>query len=186
MRSVQDIINSQGSPWKTEGAFWSWLRGGLRRGIWEKSPVKLSYIKENRIKVPLGRETKGNPAGMVWGGQCKNCGELFRQCEMEVDHVQRASQKPIKEDLIGFIRGLAFVTHEDLSLICKTCHRTKSYAEREGKSFEEAKAIKLAIAACKQPTSDQVKELTDFGYDASMLTNAKKRRQCYEHYYSSN
>ena len=37
--------------WKTESEFMSWIRGGIRR-IWSKHPVKLEFIKQNRVKIP--------------------------------------------------------------------------------------------------------------------------------------
>jgi hypothetical protein len=54
--------------WSSESAYMSWLRGGLRRYLWSKNPVKLEFIKQNRIKIP-----NPNPKGKVkevWGGVC--------------------------------------------------------------------------------------------------------------------
>jgi len=183
MRKLEELISSKDTPWKTEGAFWNYIRGGLRRGLWEKLPVKLEFIKAKRERVPLGKKTKSNPDGLVWGGRCETCGGVFKQSELQVDHRARASQKPLREDLEGFIRGLVFVLFEDLAIICKDCHKIKNLAEREGIPFGKAKAIKLAIAATKQSIKIQREELKTFGFDDSMTNNATNRRKAYEEYY---
>ena len=32
--------------WKTKAAFFAWLRGGLRRAVWEKYPPKIKFKNE--------------------------------------------------------------------------------------------------------------------------------------------
>lgn len=48
------------SIWKTKSSFFSWLRGGIRRSLWNKSPIKLEYIKKHRKRIP-----NPNPKGKV-------------------------------------------------------------------------------------------------------------------------
>lgn len=186
MNSVEDLVESQDTPWKTEGAYWTWVRGGLRSGLWNKHPVKLAYIKFARERVPLGSKTKKNPTGMVWGGVCETCGNQFRENQLQVDHIERAGKSHLKEDLEGFIFRMINVTFSDLALICKPCHTTKSHAERYGMTYEEALIAKKVIASTKKSTAEQIKELTALGYTASMTSNAKKRKECYEDYYKEN
>ena len=37
--------------WKSESAFMSWLRGGIRR-MWSHHPVRIEFMKQNRIRIP--------------------------------------------------------------------------------------------------------------------------------------
>ena len=51
--------------WKTESTFLSWIRGNVRRNLWSRHPVKIEFIKNNRIRIP-----NPNPKGKakeVWG-----------------------------------------------------------------------------------------------------------------------
>lgn len=183
MRSVSEVVSSIGSKWKTEASFWAWLRGGLRNGCWNKHPIKLAFINHSRQRVPLGKVTEGNPLGLVWGGKCEKCFQIFRQNELEVDHIHQASEKPLREDVEGFLKSMVLVTFEDLQLVCKPCHKTKSYAERQGISFDQAKAIKAALADCKLPVSRQIKLLQEAGFPDRLTTNQASRRKCFEEWH---
>ena len=133
--------------WKTESSFMSWLRGGIRR-IWAKHPVKLDFIKQNRVKIP-----NPNPNGRVktvWGGKCALTGEYFVLNELECDHKVGNSSLKSVEDIQSFIEGVLLVTADDLQLVSKEAHKIKSYAEKQGISFEEAKIEKEVIEIIKQ------------------------------------
>lgn len=173
MREVEEIIASPDSPWKTESNFWTYLRGGIRRGLWNKHPLKLTKLKSERFKAPLGRVTKANPKGLVWACKCSLCGNTFRESYCEVDHINEASDVPLKEDMEGFIRRLVFILLEDLQIVCKDCHKIKSYSERQGISFEEAKATKFAISLEKE------KKVIDYLDENGIIPakNARLRRQ---------
>ena len=72
-----------GSPWKTESAFWGWVRGVLRKG-WSKHPIKLEYIKRNRRRI---KNPTGNPRfPEVWGMNCTVCKKDHVQANIEIDH----------------------------------------------------------------------------------------------------
>ena len=133
--------------WKTESSFMSWLRGGIRR-IWAKHPVKLDFIKQNRVKIP-----NPNPNGRVktvWGGKCALTGEYFVLNELECDHKVGNSSLKSVEDIQSFVEGVLLVTADDLQLVSKEAHKIKSYAEKQGISFEEAKVEKEVIELIKQ------------------------------------
>lgn len=136
--------------WATESAYMSWLRGGIRRYLWAKNPVKLEFIKQNRIKIP-----NPNPKGKikeVWGGVCALTGNTYPIGDMEVDHrIGNHSLKSL-DDLVPFIKGIVMITLEDLQLVSKEAHKVKSYAEKYNISFNEAKATKQAIEIIKNKT----------------------------------
>lgn len=134
--------------WSSESAYMSWLRGGLRRYLWSKNPVKLEFIKQNRIKIP-----NPNPKGKVkevWGGVCALTGETHVIGDMEVDHISGNHSLKTLDDLVPFVKGIVMVTLEDLQLVSKEAHKIKSYAEKQGISFEEAKIEKEVIELIKQ------------------------------------
>ena len=134
--------------WATESAYMSWLRGGIRRYLWSKNPVKLEFIKQNRIKIP-----NPNPKGKVkevWGGVCALTGNTCPIGDMEVDHKEGNHSLKTLDDLVPFVKGIVMITLDDLQLVSKEAHKIKSYAEKQGISFEEAKIEKEVIEIIKQ------------------------------------
>ena len=160
--------------WKTQSAFFSYLRGGFRKGIWMRNPVKLEFIKLNRVKAPVGKPTKKEPDGaMVWAGKCSYCKEIKRQPELQVDHVHGEMKLTCADDIALFVQRLSFVSFEDLQIVCKPCHKDLTYSERYGVSMEEARATKTAIALQKNKLDKKWLE----EYDIPLESNAKLRRQ---------
>ena len=134
--------------WATESAYMSWLRGGIRRYLWSKNPVKLEFIKQNRVKIP-----NPNPKGKVkevWGGVCALTGKTYPIGDMEVDHKEGNHSLKTLDDLVPFVKGIVMITLDDLQLVSKEAHKIKSYAEKQGISFEEAKIEKEVIEIIKQ------------------------------------
>lgn len=157
--------------WKTESAFLSWIRGGIRRSLWNRHPVKLEFIKRNRTKIP-----NPNPRGKlkeVWGATCNITGEILPLKCLEVDHIQGNHSLRSLNDLQSFIEGIVLVKMEDLQFVSKEAHKVKSYAEKEGITFEEAYNVKRAIELVK--TKQDKQWLIDRGITPA--SNQAARRQ---------
>lgn len=168
--------------WKTKAAFFNWMRGQMRRA-WVRHPVKVSYMRLHRFKAPLGKPTFKFPDGkMIWATHCETCGKLCKEGDTEVDHVKGAGSFQGWEDFERWMHGLMHINHDSLEIICKPCHRIKSYADQHHLSFEDAKLEKKVIAFCKQKASVQSRKLHTYGYPISKITNAKMRREAYKHY----
>lgn len=151
----------------------SFIRGGVRRGLWMRHPVKLEFLNKNRVKAPIGRKTKKYPDGQpVWACQCSQCKGMFQQKDVEVDHITGNHSLKTIDDLDNFLRQIVYINDDELQIICKGCHKIKSYAERMGIPFEEAKAIKDAIAIEKDNPRQW---LEDRG--TIPASNATKRRE---------
>lgn len=162
--------------WSSESAYMSWLRGGLRRYLWAKNPVKLEFIKQNRIKIP-----NPNPKGKVkevWGGVCALTGETHVIGDMEVDHISGNHSLKTLDDLVPFVKGIVMITLEDLQLVSKEAHKIKSYAEKQGISFEEAEAEKFALQLIKEKKDKEYCLLHSLPVES---TQAKRRKTVVEH-----
>lgn len=135
--------------WKTESAFLSFIRGGIRRYLWSKNPVKLEFVKESRVKLvnTSTRSKKAHP--FVWGFVCEHCKKSFKGSACEVDHKRGEHSLRNVSDIQRFVEGIVFVKKEDLQILCKPCHKAKTYAEREGMSVEQAIIEKGVIEICK-------------------------------------
>lgn len=135
--------------WKTQAAFMSWVRGGIRGGLWKKHPVKLEFLKENMVLVPNTNPRSMKRFPMVKAARCALCKRVTPQKDVEVDHLTGNHSLRSMDDLRAFIEAMIMVTKEDLQLVCKPCHKVKSYAEKQGISFELAQATKEAIVLQK-------------------------------------
>ncbi len=158
------------TPWKTKSEFMSYIRGCLRKS-WNQHPVKLSVLKNQRKQVP-----NPNPRGnkkTVWGFECPLCGTEDVIKNAQVDHKKPAGTLRDISDIQQFAENLLVVVEEDLQLICKGCNSTLAYADKQGLSFEEAKATKQAIAIQKQ--KQDISWLKTAGITPA--SNAKARRQ---------
>lgn len=167
--------------WKTESAFLSFIRGGIRRHLWSKNPIKLEFMKANKVAIPNTNPKSMKRFPTVAGGCCEACGGLFKQTELEVDH--RTGEHSLKslDDLQKFVEGIVLVRKADLALLCKPCHKIKTYAERYGLTIAEAGPIKQAIEFEKKGVKKVVAFLKENGYNAG--SNADKRRdQLIEHF----
>lgn len=159
--------------WKSDAAFLSWLRGGIRRSLWNRSPVKIEFIKRNRYKIP-----NPNPKAaikMVWGGRCALTGVELPLKNLEVDHVKGNHSLRSISDIQSFVEGIVLVSVNDLQFVSKDAHKIKSYAEKHGLTFKEANAHKQAIDVEKKKVKYVLSFLTKAGYTPG--SNAKARRQ---------
>lgn len=162
----------EGSPWKTRSAYLNYIRGGIRRGLWNRSPVKIKFLMENRFKManPNPRSSKRFPE--TWGAKCATCQNTFPLKDTEVDHLVGNNSLKGFEDISSFITSIVTVTPDDLQILCKECHKNKSYAEKSGVSFEQAVAIRKAIDICKK--KEEKGWLLERGIEPA--SNAAKRR----------
>lgn len=135
--------------WSTKSKFMSWVRGGIRSGLWKRHPVKLEYMKSKTVLVENTnpRSMKAHPK--VKACACEICGEVVTLANIEVDHVKGNHSLKSMDDLRSFIEGMIMVRFEDLQMVCKPCHKIKTHAEKKGLSFEDARIDKQMIDICK-------------------------------------
>lgn len=158
--------------WKSQAAFMSWCRGGIRRSLWNKSPIKINFIKKHRIRIANPKKNKRSPAE-VWGAKCELCSREFVLREIQVDHKIGNHKLTEINDIQSFIESIVMVEDKDLQLICKKCHKIKTHAERMDISFEEAAKEKKIIAYMKLKSDEQIKILTEY----KLPTNNTKIRK---------
>jgi len=133
--------------WKTEASFWAYLRGGLRRAVWEKSPIKLDFKNKDVKKPPEGYTGRAKS-----GKDCALSGEWLCKSKLQVDHKKGNISLLSWEDVLPFILHLV-PKPEEMQLVGVEAHKIKSYAERYGMTFEEAVVEKKVIKAAKDANS---------------------------------
>lgn len=166
----------EGNPWGTESKFVVWVRGVLRKG-WSKYPLKIAFKNSKRIRIKNTNKRSSKRFPEVWAIHCENCGEVFRQEQIEVDHIGEQGTFTKLEDVKGYVEHLFMLTYEDMRCVCKKCHKTISYSQRTGMTFERAAQEKKVIEVCKLPVKNQLAILKDFGYNNEQCSNQEKRRK---------
>ena len=147
--------NYEGSIWKSESAWFSWIRSALRRS-WNRHPTKIAKLKKELIQIPNPNPKSSTRFPTVKGGKCSCCGGVFplsggkkegkHKVTIQVDHLEPAGSLRDIKHLQGFVERLFCVGLEDLALVCSVCNKTKDYAWKTGLSFDVAKADKEAKA----------------------------------------
>ena len=107
----------------TESMFWSFIRSGLRqKSRWWKP------ITECKLKAK--RKYKGPNKRQKFEYQCSICKEWFAEKNVNVDHIIGAGSLNCADDLPGFVNRL-FCEHENLQVLCKTCHDAKTKLDKK-------------------------------------------------------
>lgn len=136
-----------GVPWKTEAAFYGWVRGQLRKG-WSRHPVKNLLIQNNRFKKDNGKGRK------TWHLECDICKQDTPQTKIQIDHIHPAGSLKTTEDIGKFVERLYFVTFDTIRPLCIPCHEIITFAERKGITFEEAIIEKQVVDIMKKSVHD--------------------------------
>lgn len=165
---VKKILKQYPEIFPTEASFWSYLRSAFRQGLWNKSRIKLQFKNTTTSPPPLGYTGKGRK-----GHYCALTGEWVPVSKSEVDHIKGNVSLRSEMDIVPFIIHM-LATEDELCIVGKEAHRIKSYGERMGLSFEDARATKLAISLCKN--NEDKKWLENYGI-VPASTKAKRREQ---------
>jgi hypothetical protein len=154
--------------WKTKSAFFTYLRGAIRKSVWNLYPPKLDFKNKVCKPPPEGIETRAKT-----GAFCALSGEWVGKSKGEIDHKVGNVSLNDWEDLLPFVEHLCLRCEGDnLQLVTKEAHKIKSYAEKHNISYQEAKIQKETINICK---GDEKEWLLERGITPA--SNAKKRRQ---------
>lgn len=167
-KKLKEPWQSYPTIWKDEKAFMAYLRGAFR-AVWSKYPAKLEWKKQQMVKPPAGYTGRAKTVGY-----CAYCDQMFSASSLEVDHIEQAGSFGNKEEAVQWFWRL-LDTNDNWCLACIPCHKIKSYAERMGISFQDAKIAKQVIAFSKESVAEQTKILANFGRKDSR-TKAERRR----------
>lgn len=162
--------------WKNKSAFYNWLRGNIRRSVWNRHPTKVEYVKSKRFLIPNPRK-KGKRE--IWGCKCEICNKVYPQKGVQVDHIEGAGSLNEAEDIQGFMERLAIVDFSGVQILCKECHSYKTHAERSGVSFEESRREAPLRKFLALPAAKQKLFLTKNGVSRGAMNNEKVREASY-------
>lgn len=174
---LEEILEKHPDLWNTKSKYLSFIRGGIRRGCWEKHPVKLQVINQRRVQIPNPNPRGNKPT--VWGCQCEVCEGLFKQSDIQVDHIRSHFSKFTDiNDIQSFVIDMVMVTKDDLRLVCKGCHEIISQSQKDGTTFEEAKIKKEFTKIVKE--KKVLDKLNEFGVVSIPKLKKDKEALLYE------
>lgn len=153
--------------WPTKSKFYTWLRGALRNAVWNKSPIKITF-KNNACSKPPDDYTGRAKSGAY----CALSGDWDGKSALQVDHIIGNISLNDEDDILDFLKHL-IPPPNTLQLVTKEAHKIKSYAEKQGITFEEAWIQKQAIALI---SSKQDKAFIQ-AKGVTPASNAKARRE---------
>ena len=161
--------------WPTKSKFYTWLRGSLRKSVWNTSPIKIQFKNQNCSPPPLGYNGRAKS-----GAYCALSGDWDGKSALQVDHVVGNVSLNDEDDILEFIKHL-IPPPNSLQLVTKEAHKIKSYAEKQGITYSEADIEKKVIAIIKEKKDYSF--LLSKGIEPSK--NAKKRREQLVEYFKS-
>lgn len=154
--------------WKTKSAFFTWMRGCLRRAVWERYPIKIEFKNEHCKPPPedyTGRAKSGE--------YCSLSGEWTGKSAAEIDHIVGNVSLNDYSDIEDFVRHMC-TKKSNMAFVSKPAHKIKSYSEKMGISYEEAVIQKEVIAICKEKADFQDKFIKL--NNGNPCKNSKERR----------
>ena len=142
----------------------SWWRTAVRQ-MFSNSIFYRKYIEDQStlVKNENTRSMKRYP--MVKRFTCVICGEQFGSGGIELDHIDGGNTNKSLADADSFMKSIMFVTPDDIQVLCKDkhkvvnkkkvfvsfgCHSIKTLMQKQGCSFEEARARKEYLLIVKE------------------------------------
>lgn len=107
-------------PQWTTARFWSYIRSALRRA-WTRWPPRYKALNKAAVKY------RGKDKRRKYSYRCAHCKKLFKQNEVQVDHIIACGTLRDYQDLPGFVQRM-FVSEDKLQVLCKSCHKKKEEA----------------------------------------------------------
>jgi len=145
------------------------LRSAIK-AIWMRHPTKLSLLYKNTV---VDDDPKSRTK---WLFPCNICKGLFKGADIQCDHKIGENSLLSFSDIEVFAKSILGVSWDDLQLLCVECHSYKTYSERYGVSFEQAKALKDVIAVTKLTAAKQKKWLSERGVKPASNQNGRTKQ----------
>ena len=165
--------------WKNMSQYLGWVRGQLRKS-WSDYPVRKNFKSETLLLISQAQKDSGDfHPSTKKVGMCVMCEEFMAGSKLEVDHITPSDGCKTKEEAESFLWYCMNPLKGDMQLVCKPCHKVKTYSERMNTSFDEAVLAKKAIAFSKLPINKQKEYLLLHSVEEKSMMNAKARKGAY-------
>ena len=128
----------------------------MLREAWGSSIFKQEFLKRNSQLVVNDNPRSKKRYPQVRKFKCAICGGLFGSTEVELDHLESENALTKYEHINDFMKSIVLTSPDKLQVLCKDkrtkklgvtrfgCHSIKTFSERYGVTFDEARAEKEA------------------------------------------
>lgn len=167
LKEFMKKLNEDGSP--QEKHVVSVVRSAIRQA-WMKSDVKLAYLYSKTIPdMDDSTRTK-------WLVKCEICEGLFKLSDVEIDHKYAGNKYPFTkvEHFQDYFSNILMVGFNDLQILCKDDHLTKTLSESLNISFDDAKIEREVIQICKMKAAQIDKWLGERGLKVAKNPQARR------------
>lgn len=111
----------------TEARYWQTVRSALRLAFKFWRPLQEAKKRSRkRMRPPSG----GRPIYMY---KCSKCEGMYREKEVQVDHIIPVGELRCLEDLAPFLERLTSEYVSSYRVLCKDCHQKVTNKERSDK-----------------------------------------------------
>ena len=123
----QSLKTRDGGEW-TDARFRSFVISALRAAS-RRYPPKYKALKNAFV----GKKINAKSNKMAMHYKCAACRKIFVAVDVQVDHIE-----PVVDPIKGFETWDIFINRlfceiENLQVLCKPCHKTKTENERKAK-----------------------------------------------------
>jgi hypothetical protein len=167
LKEFMKRLNEDGSP--QEKHVVAVVRSAIRQA-WMKSDVKLAYLYSKTIP-DLDDSTRTK-----WLVRCEICEGLFKLSDVEIDHKYAGNKYPFTkaEHFQDYFDNILMVGFDDLQILCKDDHLSKTLSESLNISFDDAKIEREVIKICKLKAAEIDKWLGDRGIKVAKSPQARR------------
>lgn len=145
----------------------------MLREAWGSSIFKQEFLKRNSQLVVNDNPRSKKRYPQVRKFKCAICGGLFGSTDVELDHLESENALTKYEHINDFMKSIVLTSPDKLQVLCKDkrtkklgvtrfgCHSIKTFSERYGVTFDEARLKKEYIHICKDKKLliDKIREL---------------------------
>ena len=112
------------------------MRDAVRKK-WMYSPTKLAFLLQSRIP------DMDNSTRTKWLQRCNICDNLFKEGDVNVDHVKGEKQFTEWSEAKSYASSILDVAFSRLQILCIECHKSKSRCEALGIDWTTEEGWKL-------------------------------------------
>lgn len=176
---IEQHLKQLAKDWDlSEKEIMTWWRGAVRR-MFAKSPPMLKFVQDNTIVVVNDNPRSKKRFPKVKKFKCAMDDKLYGSNFVEVDHIVGENACAKFSDAESFLTNIVFIAPTDLQILSKDNHKIKTYAERHGYSFNEARVRKEVIALEKSGKLKQtlVDIIQQQGYNLEIPKTKPKQKE---------
>jgi len=127
--SLNQFVSPKGSLDFVDPKDLTAIRTGLRQAF-IRSKYRAEFLKLNRVETIQYKKCGGEMKRPTVRYRCVDCSGLFKQDEINVDHINKVGSFIDIMDIEKFFFRI-FCSFSNLQILCKRCHTLKTRRERK-------------------------------------------------------